>query len=74
MRSKNDNCSDCKFSNIDRKALICRRYPPKLMNMQRVNPVSKQVEIASVAMYPQVTDKIGPCGEYVMKSNLSPVK
>lgn len=69
-----DKCSNCNFSAIDRKSLVCRRYPPKLMNMQRRNPLSKQIEIGSVAMYPQISDEIGPCGEYRIKRALKPVE
>lgn len=42
--------------------MVCRRYPPKMMAAQRINPLSHQPEVMNISIFPSVTDSMS-CGE-----------
>jgi hypothetical protein len=65
------SCALCKFSHKDPQLtqLECRRYPPKPLPTQRMNPLTQQVETGIMSVPSTVPTNFW-CGEFVPKTNL----
>jgi hypothetical protein len=63
------NCLNCKFSrSIDppnNTQWGCVRYPPALVPVSRLNPLTRETETQLMATFPPITKEIW-CGEYVV--------
>lgn len=66
MIDKKQKCKECNFSDEDRGVLYCREASPKIIPIQRVNPLNpREVEQGFLSMFPQCPQDERGCGRYV---------
>lgn len=65
---KKEECSNCKFGMGIKSKIICRFNPPYVIPMQGINPITQQLEMGHMSVYPEVL-RDNWCGRY--KSTLT---
>lgn len=63
------SCATCYFARKDPRGAdnadrICRRYPPKAFPTQVKHPISGEMTMASITVWPPVDIKNDGCGEH----------
>lgn len=65
---RTDTCINCHFSNTDPEGksaeLVCFRYPPKVVMMMQIHPVTQQPTQIPGSIFPPVSPQLW-CGEHV---------
>lgn len=59
-------CNSCHL-NEQLGANECRRHPPTVLPTQRVNPLTKQMEMGIASVYPPLVTTSPSCDDYMSK-------